>query len=135
MKMHFNMNYELPLLNPTPPPIISPSTPDMSTDASSPVVFMSLGHCHHHKHATTRGRRQGDGARGGGGGSVGWKNGRGGGWTRTTMGMMKKCQRREGTPSDDGLDNPFTVGNSPRDLTGGWDDPPGGTTGGGEDDR
>ncbi len=36
----------LPLLNPLPPHTISPLTPDVLTDASSPVVFMSLGRCH-----------------------------------------------------------------------------------------
>ena len=104
-------------------------------DVSSPVVFMSLCHCHHRKHASTRGRRQGNGARGGGGGNSGWKDGRGGGRTRTTAGKTKKCQQREGTPSDDSPDDPFTVGDLLHDLTGSRDDLPGGATGGGEDDH
>ena len=54
---------------------------------------------------------------------------------QTTMGKTKKRQRREGTPLDDGPDDPFTVGDPSHDLTEGRDDPPGGATGGGEDNR
>ena len=55
---------------------------------------------------------------------------------RTTMGETKKRQRRKGRPSDDGPDNPFTVGEPSQDLTTGCrDDQPGGGTGEGEEDR
>ena len=55
-------------------------------------------------------------------------------WTRTTTGETKKRQWREGTPLDNGPDDPLTGGDPSLDLTGGWDDQPGGGTGGGEDD-
>ena len=90
---------------------------------------MSLGHCHCRKHATTRGRRRGDGARGGGSGDGRWKDGRGGGRTRTTTGKTKKHQQWEGTPLDNGPDNPFTVGDPSHNLTEGRDNLPGGHEG------
>jgi hypothetical protein len=46
-----------------------------------------------------------------------------------TTGETKKCQCREGTPSDDGPDDPLTGGEPSLNLTGGRDDPPGGATG------
>ncbi len=49
-------------------------------------------------------------------------------------GETKKCQRREGTPLDNGPDDPLMGGDPSLDLTGGRDDPPGGATGGGGDD-
>ena len=45
------------------------------------------------------------------------------------MGETKKRQWREGTPSDDGPDDPLTGGEPSLNLTGGRDDPPGGATG------
>ena len=51
------------------------------------------------------------------------------------MGKTKKHQWREGTPSDNGPDDPLTGGEPTLNLIGGRDDPPGGATGGGEDDR
>ncbi len=45
-------------------------------------------------------------------------------------GETKKRQWREGTPSDDGPDDPLTGGEPSLDLTRGRDDPPGGATGG-----
>ncbi len=50
-------------------------------------------------------------------------------------GETKKHQQQEGTPLDNSPDDPLMGGNPSLDLTGGWDDPPGGATGGEGDDR
>ncbi len=52
-------------------------------------------------------------------GDSGWKDGRGGGRTRTTTGETKMRQRQEGTPLDNGPDNPLMGGEPLLDLTSG----------------
>ena len=52
-----------------------------------------------------------------------------------TTDETKKRQRRGGTLLDNGPNDPLTGGDPSLDLTGGWDDPPKGGTGGGGDNR